>query len=240
MNMQNKKSIKGARRQISGLSNQNTFSGPTSQIVQLDRSDGLLTNKSDRPIRSLGQTQEEEVRSFNQIALAGPTSHTDQSELFCGPTFRINQSELFYGPTFRIDQSELFYGPNFRIVKSVCLDGPSFCIGQSDPSYGPSFCIGRQDRSDGPSFCMDQSDPYYGPSFHIVQSQFSDGSSFLIDQSDARTDHLSVSSNQILPMDHLSLSANHIARSVTGRNHQEIKSLVIRTISDRTKETVGT
>ena len=40
-----------------------------------------------------------------------------------------------------------------------------------------------------------------------------------------RADHLSVLANQITRTDHLSVSANQIARRVTGRNHQEIKSL---------------
>ena len=69
--------LEGARRQISGSSNQIAFPGPTSQIVQSDNSDGLRTNNSDRPIRSLGQTQDQQVGSSNQIALTGPTSGTD-------------------------------------------------------------------------------------------------------------------------------------------------------------------
>ena len=118
MNLRNKKSIEGARRQIYGLSNQSAFPGPKSQIVQSDRSDGLSTNKSDRPIISLRRTQDKQVGSSNQITLAGPTSRTDQSEIFYGPNFRIVQSDRSNGPTFRIDQSELFYGPTFRIDQS--------------------------------------------------------------------------------------------------------------------------
>ena len=69
MNLRNKKSIEGARRQISGSYNQSAFLGPTSQIVQSDCSDGLRTNKSDRPIRLLWQDQ--------QVVRTNQSSSTD-------------------------------------------------------------------------------------------------------------------------------------------------------------------
>ena len=147
MNLRNKNSIEGARRQISGSSNQSAFPGPTSQIIQSDCSDGLSANKSDCPIRSLGRTQDQQVRSSNQIALAGPTSRTDH--------LSVSTNQIL--PTdhlFCIGQSDPSYGPSFCIGQSDRLDGPSFRIGQSDPSYGPSFRIGQSDRSDGPSFCI--------------------------------------------------------------------------------------
>ena len=104
------------------------------RIVQSERIS--RTNKSDRPIRSLGRTLNQQVGSSNQIAPAGPTSCTGQSYPSYGPTFSIVQSDLSYGSTFRIVQSDLSYGPTFCIVHSDISYRPTLRIVQSDLSYG--------------------------------------------------------------------------------------------------------
>ena len=137
MNLRDKKSIKGARIQISGSSNQIAFPGPTSRIVQSDRSDGLSNNKSYRSIRSLGRTQDQKVGSSNQIALAGPTSRTDQSELFLRTNFLYRPLRALlrtffpYCPIRSLRRTIFPYRPIRSFLRTIFLYRPIRSLGAS-------------------------------------------------------------------------------------------------------------
>ena len=103
LKLQNKKSIKGARIQISGSSNQNA---------------PLRTNKSDHPIRLLWQDQQ--VGLSKQIASSGPTSRIVQSYRYG----RTNKSDRpirsflrTYFPYRPIRSFERTYFP-YRLIRS--------------------------------------------------------------------------------------------------------------------------
>ena len=157
LKLQNKKSIEGARRQISGLSNKIALSRPTIQSVQSDRS--FRTNKSNRPIRSLFQDQQ--VRASNQSVQYGPTFHIGQSDISYGPTSiqanQISPTELLSVHTNQISPTDLL---PYQPIRSLLW------------TY---FRTSQSDRSDGPTFRIDQSDLSYGPTFRIVQSDLSYG-----------------------------------------------------------------
>ena len=171
LNLQSKKSIEGARRQQVGSSNHITPSGPTSWIVQSDRSDRLRTNKSDRPIRLLWQDQ--------QVVRTNQSSSTD--------------------------------------LLSVLTN-------QSSPTDLLSVSFNQIAQTDLLSVSINQSSSTDLLSVSTNQSSSTDLLSISTNQSSSK-DLLSVSSNQIARTDILSVRANEIDRSVTGRNHQEIKSL---------------
>ena len=131
LKLRNKKFIEDARRQISGSSNHIAPSGPTSWIVQSDRS--VRTNKSDHPIRSLWQDQQ--VGSSNQIAPSGPTSRIVQSDR----SFRTNKSD-------RPIRSLLQY-QQVRSSNQIAPSGPTSWVSQSERSIRTYFRTSQSEHS---------------------------------------------------------------------------------------------
>ena len=219
LKLQNKKSIEGAWRQISGSSSQIALSGPTSRSVQSDRS--FRTNKSDHPIRSLFQDQQ--VGASNQNILYRSTSVRANQSVQYGATFRTDQSDPSYGPTFRTDQSDQSYGSNFRTDQSDLSYRPTFRTEQSYLSYGPTS-VRANHISPTDLLPYQPIRSLLQTYFRTSQSDFSYGPTSLQSNQIAQTDLISIQANQIARTDLISVWANQIARSFTGQNFTKISS----------------
>ena len=151
LKLRNKKSIEGARRQISWSSNQIALSVPTSRSVQSDRS--FRTNKSERPIRSLFQDQQ--VGSSNQIALSGPTSRSVQSQLSLRTYFPyrpiryILRTYFPYGPIRYFLRTYLLYRPIRSLLRTYWSYKPIRSLGRLSNRYKRSQSSESSTRSDG-------------------------------------------------------------------------------------------
>ena len=157
LKLRNKKSIEGARRHISGSSNQIAPSGPTSRIFQSDRS--FRTNKS-------GQTNQIFITDLlsvqtNQIyptdLLFVQTNQIFPTDLLSVQTNQIFPTDLLSVQTNQISPTDLLpYHPIRSLLRTY------FRTDQLDLSYGPIFRTSQSDRSDGPTFCTSNLIGSYG------------------------------------------------------------------------------